>query len=138
MRTLAPIALCALLLTGCVSVEERRAQDDSQCQSYGAEPGSEAYVQCRMWAETEHRKREEFNQSLLALSNANTSSNTMTAFCPGFERGYRNGYSRASGGSSRSFVPSCPVQPLKRGMQSDFDQGYEIGMERGMADGEKR
>jgi hypothetical protein len=134
MRHLAPIAFCALLLSGCVSVEERRAQDDNQCQSYGAEPGSEAYVQCRMWAETEHRKSQEFNRSLLASSN--TSTNSMTAFCPGFDRGYKNGYSRGAG-HSPAFTPSCPVQPLKRGMQSDFDQGYEIGMERGLAEGKK-
>lgn len=134
MRTLAPIALCALLLAGCVSVEERNAMDDNQCQSYGAEPGTEAYVQCRMWAETEHRKREEFNRSLLATSSANASSNTMTAFCPGFERGYMNGYRQAAGRSS-VFTPSCPLQPLKRGMQSDFDQGYEIGLERGLTAG---
>lgn len=128
------MALCALLLSGCVSVEERRAMDDNQCQSYGAEPGTEAYVQCRMWAETEHRKREEFNRSLLAASSANTNSNTMTAFCPGFERGYMNGYRQASGRSS-VFTPSCPLQPLKRGMQSDFDQGYEIGLDRGLTAG---
>lgn len=136
MRILAPIALCALLLSGCVSVEERRAMDDSQCQSYGAEPGTEAYVQCRMWAETEHRKREEFNRSLLANSSTSSNANAMTAFCPGFERGYRNGYNRTSG-HSPAFTPSCPIQPLKRGMQSDFDQGYEIGLERGLADGQK-
>jgi len=127
-----------VLLSGCVSVEERSAMDDSQCQSYGAEPGSEAYVQCRMWAETEYRKREEFNRSLLASSNANASTNTMTAFCPGFERGYRNGYNRVAGGLSQYSVPSCPVQPSKRGMQSDFDQGYEIGTELGMADAKRR
>jgi len=133
MKTLAPIAICALLLSGCVSVEERRAMDDSQCQSYGAEPGTEAYVQCRMWAETEHRKREEFNRSLLAKVNSGS------GFCPGFERGYINGYKRTSGRSFDPFVPICPVQPLKRlsGPQDDFEQGYEIGLERGLADGQK-
>jgi hypothetical protein len=45
---------CCLLI-GCSTAEERAsraaaraAQDDSVCQSYGATPGSDAYVQCRM------------------------------------------------------------------------------------------
>ena len=37
-----------------------------------------------------------------------------------------------------AFTPSCPIQPLKRGLESDFEQGYEIGLERGMADGKRR
>ena len=42
----------ALALAGCASSEERKAkwaaEDDSTCQSYGAKPGTDAYVQCRM------------------------------------------------------------------------------------------
>jgi hypothetical protein len=30
------------------SPEVRAANDDAQCQSYGAAPGSQAYIQCRM------------------------------------------------------------------------------------------
>jgi hypothetical protein len=48
--------LCALVLasacSGCMSAGERNAAiadaDDSSCQSYGAQPGSSAYFQCRM------------------------------------------------------------------------------------------
>jgi hypothetical protein len=36
------------LLTGCVTSEQRIAQDDTQCLSYGVPKGSPAYVQCRM------------------------------------------------------------------------------------------
>lgn len=36
------------LLSGCVTSEQRIAQDDTQCLSYGVPKGSPAYVQCRM------------------------------------------------------------------------------------------
>jgi len=39
--------LLALLLAGCQTTEDRIAQDDRQCQSYGVAPGSPGYVQCR-------------------------------------------------------------------------------------------
>jgi hypothetical protein len=40
--------LCLLLLAGCNTVAEMRAEeDDAKCQSYGAKPGAPAYVQCR-------------------------------------------------------------------------------------------
>lgn len=39
--------LLGLLLTGCVTQEEKIAVDDRQCQSYGVAIGSPAYVQCR-------------------------------------------------------------------------------------------
>lgn len=40
-------ALLVLLLSGCQTVDQRIAQDDRQCQSYGVAPGSPGYVQCR-------------------------------------------------------------------------------------------
>jgi hypothetical protein len=55
------IAACilALALAGCANEAEQRAQaqaqaaainanDDAKCRSYGVEPGSPGYVQCRM------------------------------------------------------------------------------------------
>ena len=54
------LAACmALALSGCVTAEQMAAQraeftaqvataDDSECRSYGAEPGTPVYVQCRM------------------------------------------------------------------------------------------
>ncbi|MGL4727283.1 MAG: hypothetical protein ACRCWO_00875 [Bosea sp. (in: a-proteobacteria)] len=43
--------IAALPLAGCISVEERRAmidaQDDADCRSYGARPGTPAYIKCR-------------------------------------------------------------------------------------------
>ncbi len=55
MRILAVFAL-ALLLGGCVTDEESMAQakvkndalDHQTCQSYGAKPGTNIYIQCRM------------------------------------------------------------------------------------------
>jgi predicted ATPase len=45
------ILFACLLLTGCITAQERAAQldlvEDQQCQSYGAKPGSDAYVACR-------------------------------------------------------------------------------------------
>lgn len=45
------ILATALLLSGCVTAEERAAQmtalDDGKCQGYGAKPGTSIYVQCR-------------------------------------------------------------------------------------------
>ena len=41
------VIVVAGLLTGCMTAEQRVAQDDGKCRSYGAEPGSSAYVQCR-------------------------------------------------------------------------------------------
>lgn len=49
MRWLAVLMTCAL--ASCASVEEQRAAqvaaDDQQCRSYGAVPGTAAYIQCR-------------------------------------------------------------------------------------------
>jgi hypothetical protein len=47
------IACClALLLTGCLTQEEREARidgaDNDRCIGYGAQPGTSAYTQCRM------------------------------------------------------------------------------------------
>lgn len=51
-RVCAVIAL-AVALSGCAEYQAERAQamadnDDAQCQSYGAQPGSQPYIQCRM------------------------------------------------------------------------------------------
>jgi hypothetical protein len=52
MRWISVILVLAGLCAGCMSAEERNANiaasDDATCQSYGAQPGSQAYFQCRM------------------------------------------------------------------------------------------
>jgi hypothetical protein len=49
-----------LLLTGCMSSEERmaanNAKDDQACLSYGAKPGTDAYVTCRAQLEGARRQ----------------------------------------------------------------------------------
>ena len=52
LRVGAVIAL-AITMSGCAEYQAERAQamadnDDAQCQSYGAQPGTQAYIQCRM------------------------------------------------------------------------------------------
>jgi hypothetical protein len=69
-----------LALSGCVTAEEMAAQraefkaqvataDDSECRSYGAEPGTPVYVQCRMTKDQQRAQeaaasQAEYNQRL--------------------------------------------------------------------------
>ncbi len=58
-------------------------------------------------------------------------------FCDGFKRGYVTGYKHSSDSGLAPLVPLCPLQPLK-GLgdpKSDYEQGYVVGMQEGMADG---
>ncbi|WP_331372872.1 hypothetical protein [Sinorhizobium chiapasense] len=48
MKTLILFTLIAAGLSGCMTATERAARDDAECQSYGARPGSDAYVNCRV------------------------------------------------------------------------------------------
>jgi hypothetical protein len=59
MRSLLWATVLTALLQGCVSAEKREtrataertriaAEEDAQCRSYGAEPGTQPYFQCRM------------------------------------------------------------------------------------------
>ena len=41
------IAVLAALLSGCATRAELAAADDEKCRSYGAQPGTPAYVGCR-------------------------------------------------------------------------------------------
>jgi hypothetical protein len=47
----------ALALSGCISGARHAAQDDATCQGYGAKPGSDLYVQCRMSADNNRSAR---------------------------------------------------------------------------------
>ncbi len=61
MRTLV-ILLVAFALTGCLSLpkppspQEIAARDDATCQSYGAKPGTDMYVSCRMQLAQERQR----------------------------------------------------------------------------------
>ena len=48
MRTVLVVAALGLALAGCRTTEEVAAADDATCRGYGAQPGTDLYVQCRM------------------------------------------------------------------------------------------
>jgi len=53
------------LLAARASAKERAAADDATCLGYGAKPGSDAYVQCRMVQEARRdQRRREIGDSL--------------------------------------------------------------------------
>ncbi len=62
MRTLA-ISVLAVALTGCLSfpkppsAQELAARDDATCQSYGAQPGTDIYIKCRMQIAQERQRQ---------------------------------------------------------------------------------
>ncbi len=72
MRIPVQIALF-LTLGGCASHQQISAADNSTCRSYGAEPGSEAYVQCRMMKD---QQRHDAGQSLVNAGSALNSDHT--------------------------------------------------------------
>jgi hypothetical protein len=59
MRPLWLMLALATTLSGCVTAEEREANiaadDAATCESYGAQPGSQAYIQCRMQRDQQHQ-----------------------------------------------------------------------------------
>ena len=42
----AALAVTALVLVGCQTVEERRAADEGKCASYGFRSGTDAFAEC--------------------------------------------------------------------------------------------
>lgn len=48
--------LLALLLAGCASRQDLAQSDDAHCRSYGAQPGSPAYMQCRAQQDDIHQR----------------------------------------------------------------------------------
>jgi hypothetical protein len=52
MKAWTAIGTALILMTGCVTDEEAASQqavsDDAKCQSYGAKPGTDPYIQCRV------------------------------------------------------------------------------------------
>jgi outer membrane biogenesis lipoprotein LolB len=68
------ILLAAATLTGCVQYNARRqaesvqmqmGDDDAHCRSYGAQPGSSAYVQCRMNLDQMHAQGQQQRRAIL-------------------------------------------------------------------------
>jgi hypothetical protein len=50
--------LLCLGLAGCVTSQDIAASDDDACRSYGAEPGTQAYFQCRMAKDQQRQANE--------------------------------------------------------------------------------
>ena len=77
------ILLVALLLAGCMTHDERiaaeNAKDDQKCLSYGARPGTDAYVSCRAQLDGARRTADAIedaapsgNRSTTCFRNGNT------------------------------------------------------------------
>lgn len=52
---------CCLGLAGCASAAQMAQQDDATCRSYGATPGTDSYVQCRL---IQQNRRDEDRRAL--------------------------------------------------------------------------
>jgi hypothetical protein len=71
------IALTALLtlLAGCATHEQKAAEqaanDDTQCQSYGAKPATDPYIQCRVSLSQQHAQADQARKqrAIQALQN---------------------------------------------------------------------
>lgn len=69
---------CSLVaLCGCAdrqAIEARRAaldaREDTQCRSYGAKPGSDAYFHCRMTLNTQRQQAEQHADDIAASASA--------------------------------------------------------------------
>lgn len=64
------IVLAVLLLTGCMTRDERMAadsaRDDQQCLSYGAKRGTDAHVACRAQLEGARRQADAAEDAAIA------------------------------------------------------------------------
>jgi hypothetical protein len=61
------VTASVLLLAGCsASREQLAARDDAECLSYGAKPGSDAYVQCRAMKGQSHAAQERQDSAMAA------------------------------------------------------------------------
>ena len=52
------VLVAAASLSGCVTAQDIAANDDDSCRSYGADPGSQAYFQCRMAKDQQRQANE--------------------------------------------------------------------------------
>ncbi|WP_157018366.1 hypothetical protein [Mesorhizobium xinjiangense] len=53
--SLLPVLLVAAVLAGCVTAEERRAEDEENCRSFGFRPGTDAFADCLLSLELDRR-----------------------------------------------------------------------------------
>ena len=77
MRFIAIVIACGLCLAGCADYQARQqaeaaaqarqiaANDDARCQGYGAKPGSDAYVSCRMNIDNQRAAADNVNRAIV-------------------------------------------------------------------------
>ena len=67
MKHLIALTAVVILIAGCASQEQKAAQqaaaEDAQCQSYGARPGTDAYIQCRLSLSQQHAQETRLGSS---------------------------------------------------------------------------
>lgn len=68
MSRRALLGICILSLSGCATAEQLQAQDDAQCQSYGAAPTTTAYTYCRTQLEQARQAERTARLNLLAAT----------------------------------------------------------------------
>jgi hypothetical protein len=65
-----------LLLAGCATAEQRAAKDDATCKSYGAQPGTDAYVQCRMVQQARRDAKPDAGDAMMGAQGARYRAST--------------------------------------------------------------
>jgi hypothetical protein len=62
--------VCLLFLCGCITdnPQSLAQQDDATCRSYGAVPGSDAYVNCRMQRDNTRQQGEALRRAAIIAS----------------------------------------------------------------------
>lgn len=61
------IATLALGLAGCVSPQQQARTDDRDCQGMGARPGTDVYVQCRMFKQQQRAQEDTAFRNRMAV-----------------------------------------------------------------------
>ena len=76
--TLVAVVAAATAMSGCMTAEKLAARDDATCQSYGAKPTSDIYVQCRM-AQDQTRAQQQMARAQGAMAGQQAYWNTYNA-----------------------------------------------------------
>lgn len=99
LKTLTACTL-ALMLAGCVSPQQQAARqevsDDAGCRQMGARPGTDIYVQCRMFKQQQRTQKEQADAAssaaLLAYGSqmmAGPQTTTLQANCTSTRMGFQ-------------------------------------------------
>jgi hypothetical protein len=68
MFKIATVTILALILSGCMTAEQRAAADDSYCRGIGAQQGTPIYVECRLRRDEQRQARIRAAQLAAALA----------------------------------------------------------------------